>query len=1171
MKFCGKILLPIFSLALVSCTQTRSPASAANREDYLRVGARPVVDPSNRMVLLGIDRQDRVTGAKLDIRPLGFRGDDLSQVDPKFLMTVNKWGVQKVYSFELGNFPKMMTTMCGGSKNQMMCERQAHPEQWSDLPMPILDVPNAKQSQMLVTAVAVGLTIAKFSPLAPIAVLAEAIIKQGHRERSKVAGYLQAVVDATIDENRFPDLQKTLTRQQIIELGAALNIRYNPQGRFAGTFIPNDERVNFYDAVRQLRSGEASSRMGELVKMANEQGLVVVPMGTKAAMLFYEKDNLAPKDHWRATIIDADYPDALDPKIPDVSFKKGQLVPLALFSLDVKGQPLQMVDFKQPLKQAVRDRIRNINEFAVAMGGSLLPFYGINIGIYVSNSIVHFVIKKQGETLFDDRAHSYGELQAMLETGIAKMPKAESENVIYEAFLQDAAKWNFPPEKIESLRARYRSKDTALQQSAREEILEWFSQKEMRATDSLGMEGENDENVIRNKRIHIARLQKFIESNREMASLDRSLTKRALKEDEARKPRSPSSVQTETKPVILFMVDGFRPDRFRDAAKRGIIPNMARYFQDSGVQFNSFVSRSLTLPSWGTILTGFEPDSHGLRSNTPASRDGNGMSKSFLDFRKDLIFPKYVESGQSARHLKESGRRWLPEYFNKDEVLMNYLPINDGNYPPVFDIAKTSVIGDWRKLVTGIFEGAIELDKASGVFTSRVIAAKPGQHRLVINWYSSIDHYSHENNALLDEAMKTIDVSIGQVLEAARHDPVLKDASLVLVSDHGHSGGFDLAHKHLMNNTGFNLTTYFAGDWPANNPNDFTVLMDSSPNPTRDIVYLREFMIQPFEYVFRGRKNNPGKPNMIIDYSGDKLAQAYIKRPTGWGERLSFHEISRYPNRKGEALNIPEGLLQMRLTSIEVVDESLREKVKTETEMHPVEFFAMPLPGAKARASADAFASSADTITSTRDPIILRHLGGKTGLILTSHLGAEDQFRYVVLKNFSQDADGTLHGEVSKDASDDPLGYIGKVAGAEDASRFRSDREWLDLCKNHLYPTAIFFLPRALTLDPGIGNIAKRQAEIPDFLLIARYGFNFNSSDHLESDHGGLTAEEGRNTFVVSRLKNPESLHYTMAARPVLSRDVVPTILDLSEVGSETDFRALPGQSLKPILMEKGF
>jgi len=119
----------------------------------------------------------------------------------------------------------------------------------------------------------------------------------------------------------------------------------------------------------------------------------------------------------------------------------------------------------------------------------------------------------------------------------------------------------------------------------------------------------------------------------------------------------------------------------------------------------------------------------------------------------------------------------------------------------------------------------------------------------------------------------------------------------------------------------------------------------SSAEPDYDLKYLHEFFIEPFQYVTHGDRNdNPGAATVVVDESGDNLAQILMLRPNGDQRRHSFAELSAYPNGPmGNVLDIPNDLMNLKLRSLVVTDPDLRKAIADLSGMRPVQYFAMPL------------------------------------------------------------------------------------------------------------------------------------------------------------------------------------------------------------------------------------
>jgi hypothetical protein len=327
------------------------------------------------------------------------------------------------------------------------------------------------------------------------------------------------------------------------------------------------------------------------------------------------------------------------------------------------------------------------------------------------------------------------------------------------------------------------------------------------------------------------------------------------------------------------------------------------------------------------------------------------------------------------------------------------------------------------------------------------------------------------------------------------------------------------------------------------------------------------------------------KPDALVDYSGDNLAQVYLKGPSQWTHRHNFYELTHFLNDNGNELNFPKDLLDFQLENLMTRDKGLAKRIRKITDQHPTELFAMALPDPQAKRFAEALTSDHPAHFSLRDPILIVGKNSRTenlrfGLILTrSDLIGNDQFCYRVFENFEQTQEGQYRAKLSTDPEDDPLEYLEVVAEAHELAQWKSDREWIQWTRLHPKPTALFALPRMLTLAPRFTDHrvtevspaikALRDSETPDFVLIASPGYAYHSNAPMESDHGGLAREEVRNSFFVSSLDSSHFVeHEEILDFPILTRDFMPTVLEYAGLG-EAGNDPLPltqGLSFKPIL-----
>ena len=107
---------------------------------------------------------------------------------------------------------------------------------------------------------------------------------------------------------------------------------------------------------------------------------------------------------------------------------------------------------------------------------------------------------------------------------------------------------------------------------------------------------------------------------------------------------------------------------------------------------------------------------------------------------------------------------------------------------------------------------------------------------------------------------------------------------------------------------------------------------------------------------------------------------------------------------------------------------------------------------------------------------------------------------------------------------------------------------------------------RNLTLDSSHKRLAQDlqntlRAETPDLIAYAALGFHFNPTQLHQSDHGGISFPEVRNVFMMSDGSNDLNQELTFNPIPVLTRDLTPTILDITGHKPESP---MDGESMLP-------
>ena len=137
--------------------------------------------------------------------------------------------------------------------------------------------------------------------------------------------------------------------------------------------------------------------------------------------------------------------------------------------------------------------------------------------------------------------------------------------------------------------------------------------------------------------------------------------------------------------VVVFYLDGLRPDVIREMAAMGAIPNINRLFIEGGVwmqnAFTGFPSDTIT--SNGTMWTGCCSDRHGLKGQVSFSRR-TLESKSYLDPMGPSRSARLLGPEGLDRILRETGAASV-EVVKGDEASRHFRERHGSGIPPLYE------------------------------------------------------------------------------------------------------------------------------------------------------------------------------------------------------------------------------------------------------------------------------------------------------------------------------------------------------------------------------------------------------------------------------------------------------------------------------------------------------
>lgn len=1114
----------------------RGPATAENnRIEFVKWK----VDERAEIALIGLEN-DHFTEVNYDLSqidyPLVFKSSNT--IIPKYLLILLDGKVKDIFSFELEESdPHVHAAMESNGVKRFYFKVDP---QKAYFPKRLVDIDYTRRDSILRTLYKIVNSSVYFTTYAPIGIVLNRIFQIAEERKSYQAAYLERLIRLELFEQKVPMLRRQLGERNLWEIASALNLRYHTESEFSAFLTSRAESIDFYQRYRLMQEKDYYENMSKLVQRCNEEGLLAIPITTDFALV-YAFNNEGYYKKFNDFLLDIKNPNSAIKALKGFDLDSSQLIPLGVFSARESVTPLTVVDFNR-VGQNTREQdfiqlLKDLKEF----GFTFLSFSGVSVTLRASELALDFISTKSGSTLLQYRVQSVGEFNLLVDSGIVNF---SNEKVLKEALDVQLKNIGLSGTERSKMIENLQTEDKIHQKKMTADIIKRFQDEESErrlfsSTKSVEMRASRYNNW------HA--FLKYLKKKKKFGSYLSRLKHRYG----MRKPASATLPFKE--PVVMLLIDGLRPDRFKQAAKNNIMPNLKKYFLTKGHEFNSFVGRSLTLPSWGTIFSGYTSDQHGVRSNNPMRRDVAQAEDSYLDIRKDLLSIWLTGENRSLAHFKESGLKWIADYYDRDRTIMNYMPYSEGLNLPLKKLAMNSVykVDDF---LYGNYRGVLELDRASIQLTREEIESSPGKYQLVMNWVAGVDVHSHKNNDSLNLTYRSIDTELGALIKTLEKDPILKDAYVFLISDHGMRGGKEGKHSNykmteegeFLKNTSLNLTTLLAGDYVDYRKYKFVVKAFKSPWPKHDISFLREFQIHPFHYTYRGKHKINGPVNAMVDTSGDALAQLYFAKPgKGWKQRPDLYDLNHYSIR-GERLDLINDLLNLKLKSVVIADPVLREQLLKDTSFHPVEFISTWVKKQENIEQIKKLLSIESELS--REPVIVFGRKGKA-IILTKRMkGGAELFRYIPLKEIRQTANGTIK-LVKGTSHEDILDYSGIEQFSYD--NWYTDRQLLQMMSEHNYPNGIEHLARVVTLGKNLKGKKYRESERPDMVLIATPGFNFNSSYANEGDHGGIERAQVKNTLFMTKLGKKSSFKFKESKTPVMGRDILPTVLKINSVNED--------------------
>lgn len=598
--------------------------------------------------------------------------------------------------------------------------------------------------------------------------------------------------------------------------------------------------------------------------------------------------------------------------------------------------------------------------------------------------------------------------------------------------------------------------------------------------------------------------------------------------------------------VLIFYVDGLRPDIVEEMSAMGHLPNITKTFLRGGakLQHAYTVFPSDTITSNGTLWTGTFSDRHGVKGQIGFDRRTR-RSQNFLGTDGPVTNGRFLmpqglergllETGTAAVRITRGGaaaQKFHERRTSETPTVLHYLSeenrsLGAGILPVMSELTPAL----WTRYLTdeappfGTHQSERYVDEANTAYAVDNLFNE--DHAVTIVWLPETDSASHsEYRGQFGVARRSIveaDALIGEMVSELQRRARLENTYLLLISDHGHIGGrFDHLHRYDLVNEFFHQPARIDDDGNrAGGGLGLSVQQYRYSNPT--------IGDDSDDFVF-------------IDAIGTGAASVYLPhRHYGsgdWSAPNSTADLMRYRIRdRAQPINLIDELIHIgsrvekaataRDSEIQLVSAFWQTPKRTED---------VTVPG------------PVDLVLSRIDDDSILIANGRRGLAVVDRrvgYGGRYEYRYRVVRNVRPADDGTIQFEVIPKPAIDPLRMV-RAVSPEFFGRYLDERMWLKLTMGTVYPDSIVTMCRHMLWQPRLS--ARAQSHAADLVVTANPGWQFNTQNKPGTAHGHPFVETMRMTFFVA---GPNIHREAVVTEPVRSVDLLPTVLEMAGVAFE--------------------
>jgi len=587
--------------------------------------------------------------------------------------------------------------------------------------------------------------------------------------------------------------------------------------------------------------------------------------------------------------------------------------------------------------------------------------------------------------------------------------------------------------------------------------------------------------------------------------------------------------------VVVFYIDGLRPDVVKEMAAMGHLPNINRLFIEGGVwmsnAFTGFPSDTIT--SNGTMWTGCFSDRHGLKGQVSFSRR-TLESKSYLDLLGpsrsarqlapeglDRILNEAGSEGVQTIEGEEARRRWEARRMSGVPGIYEHLRHSGSDWatgalPVMTDFPPVPWSRSLTKYVPYLqyHQSWRYIDQANTDYARNFLFERKAP--VTIIWLPETDSVSHHDfsRGQFGTTRRTIaraDLLIGQMVEEIAGRGQLDRTYFILCSDHGHHGGrtTQLSHFDIADEFFFKPRIVSAdGTWVGGG-----------------------LGLSVRQHRFWNKHPEDKSVNFVwLDADSDGAGRIFLPN--------HYYKSGQWYGKPQ-----PGDLLAYRIAD-HVAPVNLIGSLAAVQAVHSDGSTHRPIDLVLVKLTDDSI------LISTYDrgnAVIHRKLNEKGKWV----------YKYTVVDHLRPTADGGIDYVENQNAETDPLGLIGHVHPRLLAYYHDEDR-WLRLTALGKYPDCIVALSRHMLWSPNLDEQEKEHA--PDLVVTARPGWCFSTEATPGTTHGYPFSDSMRPSFFIA---GPNVRRGARIEEPCRLVDLTPTMLDM--LGFRLDTGDFDGHALRNI------